>query len=145
MIEELQGNLSHASADTENPNKNDDNEELRSDLLQDVPDWLQEIKENLVRILSRINTLPVLLMNYQWSREQKWYRARVSTVFIVISRRTEFRYLLENKNYKGVLQKTDHYNLVRKFIPMTQAMKIPDAKAAVDKELEKLDTIPAWN
>ena len=27
-----------------------------------------------------------------------------------------------------------HYNLVRKFIPMPQAMKIPDAKAAVEKE-----------
>ena len=29
-----------------------------------------------------------------------------------------------------------HYNLVHKFIPMPQAMKIPVAKAAVDKELE---------
>ena len=37
-----------------------------------------------------------------------------------------------------------HYNLVHKFIPMPQAMKIPDAKAAVDKEWKKLDTIPAW-
>ena len=27
-----------------------------------------------------------------------------------------------------------HYNLVHKFIPMPQAMKIPAAKAAVDKE-----------
>ena len=32
-----------------------------------------------------------------------------------------------------------HYNLVHKFIPMPQAMKIADAKAAVDKELEKLE------
>ena len=30
-----------------------------------------------------------------------------------------------------------HYNLVHKFIPMPQAMKIPAAKAAVDKEWEK--------
>ena len=29
-----------------------------------------------------------------------------------------------------------HYNLVRKFIPMLQAMQIPAAKAAVDKEWE---------
>ena len=35
-----------------------------------------------------------------------------------------------------------HYNLVHKFIPMPQAMKIPDAKAAVDKEWEKLEM--AW-
>ena len=31
-----------------------------------------------------------------------------------------------------------HYNLVHKFIPMPQAMKIPAAKAAVDKEWENL-------
>ena len=37
-----------------------------------------------------------------------------------------------------------HYNLVRKFIPMIQAMKIPDAKAAAKKEREKLEKIPAW-
>ena len=36
-----------------------------------------------------------------------------------------------------------HNNLVHKFIPMPQAMKIPAAKAAVDKEWEKLEQIPA--
>ena len=38
-----------------------------------------------------------------------------------------------------------HYNLAHKLIPMPQAMKIPAAKAAVDKEWEKLEKIPAWN
>ena len=38
-----------------------------------------------------------------------------------------------------------HYNMVHKFIPMLQAMKIPAAKAAVDKEWEKLERISAWN
>ena len=32
-----------------------------------------------------------------------------------------------------------------KFIPMPQAMKIPAAKAAVDKEWENLEKISAWN
>ena len=36
-----------------------------------------------------------------------------------------------------------HYNLVHKLIPMPQAMKIPDARAAVDKEWKKLETIPS--
>ena len=36
-----------------------------------------------------------------------------------------------------------HYNLVHKFIPMPQAMKIPAAKAAVDKEWQKLEKMPA--
>ena len=38
-----------------------------------------------------------------------------------------------------------HYNLVHKFIPMPQAMKIPAAKVAVDKEWEILEKISAWN
>ena len=38
-----------------------------------------------------------------------------------------------------------HCNLVHKFIPMPQAMKILAAKAAVDKECEKLEKISAWN
>ena len=38
-----------------------------------------------------------------------------------------------------------HYNLVHKFIPMPQAMKIPIAKAAVVKEWETLEKISAWN
>ena len=36
-------------------------------------------------------------------------------------------------------------NLVHKFILMPQAMKIPAAKAAVDKEWEKLEKISPWN
>ena len=37
-----------------------------------------------------------------------------------------------------------HNNLVHKLIPMPQAVKIPAAKAAVDKEWEKLEKISAW-
>ena len=42
---------------------------------------------------------------------------------------------------KGFTSMT-HCNLVHKFIPVPQAMKIPDAKAAVDKGWKKLETIP---
>ena len=35
--------------------------------------------------------------------------------------------------------------LVHKFILLPQAMKIPAAKAAVDKEWEKLEKILAWD
>ena len=38
-----------------------------------------------------------------------------------------------------------HYNFVHKFILMPQALKIPPAKAAVDKEWGKLEKILAWN
>ena len=38
-----------------------------------------------------------------------------------------------------------HYNLVHKLIPMSQATKIPAATAAVDKEWENLEKISTWN
>ena len=38
-----------------------------------------------------------------------------------------------------------HYNLVHKVIPLPQAMKFPAATAAVEKEWEKAEKIPAWN
>ena len=38
-----------------------------------------------------------------------------------------------------------HCNLFHKFVPMPQAMKIPAAKASVDKEWDKLEKISAWN
>ena len=55
---------------------------------------------------------------------------------------------LQSKNHEGRIvgkgfTSMTNYNLVHKFIPMPQAMKIPDAKAAVDKEWKKLETIPA--
>ena len=51
---------------------------------------------------------------------------------------------------KTILQEkeTIHYSiifLVHKFIPVPQAMKIPAAKAAVDKEWEELEKTSAWN
>ena len=50
----------------------------------------------------------------------------------------EIRYFIIIKNHiagKGE-NSLQHYNLVLKFIPMPQAMKISAAKAAVDKEWE---------
>ena len=38
-----------------------------------------------------------------------------------------------------------HFKLVHKVIQMPQAMKIPDAKAAADKEWKKLETCLAWD
>ena len=56
---------------------------------------------------------------------------------------------LPNQHQDHIAGKGDnslqHYNLVHKFIPMPQALKIPAAKAAVDKEWEKLEKISAWN
>ena len=44
MSEDSQGK----PVETENRNKNEDDEELRSEPLQDLPEWLQDFNENLV-------------------------------------------------------------------------------------------------
>ena len=46
--EELQGNPLHRSTETKNKNKNEGHEKVQSDLLHDLPDWLQEFRESLV-------------------------------------------------------------------------------------------------
>ena len=48
MSEALRGNLQRKPTETENKNKHEGHEEVQSDLLHDMPDWLQEFKENLV-------------------------------------------------------------------------------------------------
>ena len=47
MSEESRGNLSHGPAETENPNKNDDNEEVQGNLSHDLPEW-QQVRNMLV-------------------------------------------------------------------------------------------------
>ena len=46
--EEVRGNLQHKPTETENKNKKEGREEVPSDPLHDLPDWLQDIRENLV-------------------------------------------------------------------------------------------------
>ena len=53
------------------------------------------------------------------------------------------RYHEDHITAKGI-NSLSRYNLAHKFIPMPQALKIPDAKAAVEKEKGKLEKIPAW-
>ena len=89
---ELRGDPLHEPTETENKNKNEGREEVQSDLLHDLPDWLHEFRENLVdeststepweTLRLRIKTLPSHFMNFQWSREHKWNQLRVSTVSI---------------------------------------------------------------
>ena len=55
----------------------------------------------------------------------------------------------QNKNHEDHIagrgmNSLSHSNLVHKFIPMPQALKIPDARAAVEKEWDKLEKILAW-
>ena len=87
--EELRRNPLHRSTENQNTNKNEGHEEVQSDQLNELPDWLQEFREILVELVLyshgetlrlKIKILPDLLMNCQWSREQKWNRVRASIV-----------------------------------------------------------------
>ena len=92
----------------------------------------KNVKENLGSGASnKIKTKPVCVLE---ADESTWLRTGNS---------------LSNHHEDHLAGKGDnslqHYNLVHKFISMPQAMKIPAAKAAVDKEWEKLEKISAWN
>ena len=48
MSAELLGNPLHRSTEIKNTNKNEGHVEVQSDPLHELPDWLQEFRENLV-------------------------------------------------------------------------------------------------
>ena len=55
-------------------------------------------------------------------------------------------YLKDHKDHiagKGY-NSMNHYNLAHKFIPLPQAVNIPNAQAVMDKEWKKLEKIQAW-
>ena len=69
----------------------------------------------------------------------------LGTILIVITfKEGSFPRDREDLIAEKVLNSWSHYNLVRKPVSTLQAMKIPDAKAAVDKEWEKLEKLLAW-
>ena len=98
MSEELQGDPLYESTETENKIKNWESEEVRRDISHELPDcyrnsgriWLMKVlRQSFGETQSKeVKTLPVRLMNFQWSREQKWNRVRVSTVYMRTFRRT---------------------------------------------------------
>ena len=88
--EELRGDPLHESTETENQNKNEESKEVQRDISHELPDWLQEFRENLVDESSPTEPLETLrVMNYQRSREQKWNQVRVGTVCMRAFRRAQ--------------------------------------------------------
>ena len=49
VSEELRGNPMHRPTETENTNKNEGHEAVQSDLLHDLPDWLQGVQRKFGR------------------------------------------------------------------------------------------------
>ena len=84
---------------TSKPNKKEPQKKREDPLLKEredplyseIPEWLQEFKENLVddEIPYMESLTPVLLMKCLWSPHSRDVRIWVSTVFILISSKTE--------------------------------------------------------
>ena len=83
-------------------------EEVQRDISHELPGWLQEFRENLVdeststepwgNQSKEVKTLPSHLMNFHWSREQKWNPVRVRTVNMhALPEGPKLRYLLEEQ------------------------------------------------
>ena len=77
MSDGVRGDSSRGPAETENPNKND-NEIVQGDPLRDLPEWLEEFKENLVDDSVPEHRDAPSSVNYLQSRKQKWYRGKHS-------------------------------------------------------------------
>ena len=124
--EELRGNPMQRSKETENKNKNEGREEVQSDQSHELPEWLQEFRENLVdeRSLSEPRGKPepgyrdTFSSSHELPRESRAKVERGSGKHCV---QTHFpkdpncdicklRHLLENPNYELFLQKTHLYS-----------------------------------
>ena len=110
MSDEARGDSSRRSAATENPNKNDDNEEVRGNSSHGLPEWLEEFKDDLVD-----ESVPEHGDASSSSHESPLEpRAKVvsgkHSFFTQLPERPKLRYLPENQNYKGFLQKTCWYS-----------------------------------
>ena len=57
-----------------------------------------------------------------------------------ISQPKHHQYHIAGRGYSSL----NHYNVLHKFISVPKAIKIPEAKAAVDREWKKLETTQAW-
>ena len=119
----------------------------------------KEFKENIRNARKKLETpmAPAMLCKKS-KNSQKWVtrgqsneiKSKLACILEASeSTRLRMRESLQNHHEDHIAGKGDnslqHYNLVHKFIPMPQAMKFPAAKAAVDKEWQKFEKIPAWN
>ena len=139
---------SHEKLDLENARK------LRGIYFIDPED--KEFKETIKNARKKLETPMAPAMPYTIIKKNCGSGAsnKIKTRLVCIlevseSTRLRMGESLPNHNEDHIAGKGDnslqHYNLVHKFIPMPQAMKIPAAKAAVDKEWEKLEKFSAWN
>ena len=92
--------------------------------------------------------LPCKILQYCGSDGSNKIKTKLVCIVEAESTRMRMGHSMPHYHQDHIAGKGDssqHYNLVHKFIPVPKAMKIPAAKAAVDKEKEKLEKISTWN
>ena len=129
----------------------DETRKLRGIYFIDPQD--KEFKETIKNVRKKLETPMALAMpckmsknNQNWETHGKSNEIKSKLACILEaseSTRMRMEETLPKDHEDHIAGKGDnslqHYNLVHKFIPMPQAMKIPAAKAAVDKEWETLE------
>ena len=137
--------------------KLDNARRLRGIYFMDPED--KEFKENMENARKTLETPMAPAMPCKTSKKSKHgeicgktndFKSKLACILEASeSTRLRMKESLPNYHEELVAGKGDnslqHCNSVHKFIPKPQAMKIPAAKAAVDKEWEKLEKIPAWD
>ena len=135
----------------------DNARKLRGTYFIDLED--KEFKETIEIVRKKLETTMALAMPCKASTKGKHGSTRgksheIKSKLACILEASESTRLhmgesLPNHHEHHIAKKGDnslqHYNLIHNFLLMPQAMKIPAAKAAVDKEWEKLEKISAWN
>ena len=97
MTEELRGDTLDDSTETEKQNKNRESKEVQRDISHELPDWLQEFRENLVDESTSEGRRGDLMQrsahtsssSHDPPMEQKWNRVLLSTVCSRTLRRIE--------------------------------------------------------
>ena len=109
----------------------------------------KEFKETIKNDRKKLETPVAPALHYKTSKKSKHGETRGKTndfkskfaCILEASEPTRLRVeeSLPNYHEDHIAGKGQHYNLVHKFIPVLQAMKIPAAKAAADQDWEKLE------
>ena len=104
VSEESRGNPSRGSAEKENTKKMKTTKNCEVNYCKIRRNGCRISRRIwLIRMFNHINTLPSLLMNYQWSRERKWYRVLASIVSFLTSRKTEIVTPAWGRKLQGLL------------------------------------------
>ena len=84
----------------------------------------------------------------QWTRPNMLVLSKLTNLEIQAHDRKAYSKKVSSRSTllaQGIKFTQTHDNLVHKFVPVPQAMKIPDAKAAVEKWMEETgEQLPAW-